>query len=146
MLPFVRSEYNYDMDEASVASGVENLEPSRTIQSDRDDADINVLVKRFGLTGVMPATAKPLVYQDFEDVFDFQSAMNAVRRGEERFNAMPADVRKRFNNDPQEFVEFCSDERNLEEMRKLGLAIPKKDDIIEAPVVKSEKDDGEAGS
>ena len=37
---------------------------------------------------------------------------------------MPADVRARFNNDPALFVDFCSDEANLDEMRKLGLAVP----------------------
>ena len=39
--------------------------------------------------------------------------MNAVRGAEESFMAMPAEVRSRFGNDPQAFVEFCSDEANL---------------------------------
>ena len=42
-------------------------------------------------------------------------------------------------NDPQAFVEFCSDEANLDEMRKLGLAIPAKVEDSGAGVVKKEE-------
>lgn len=143
--PFVRSPHNYDMSAASVLSAIDVFEASRTIQSDAEDADINVLVRRFGVTGQMPQNVRVPTFEDFGDeVFDFQSAMNAVRRAEESFNAMPADVRTRFNNDPQKFVEFCSDEKNLDEMRKLGLAIPKSVDIIPSPEVKGDGDGKES--
>ena len=58
-------------------------------------------------------------------------------RGEKAFMAMPADVRARFNNDPISFMDFCSKAENLDEMRKLGLAVPKKEEpAAPAPVVK----------
>lgn len=125
--PFVRSAYNYDRSQASKSAGLffdEMSEPSLTVQSQKDEADINVLVKRFGVTGHLPQSVRAPSFGDFTGVNDFQSAMNAIREAQESFDAMPADVRARFHNDPQEFVEFCSDEENIDEMRKMGLTKP----------------------
>jgi len=100
-----------------------SVEESRTRQSFAADADINQLVKRFGVTGLAQRhPVQPATVQLFEDVFDFQSAMNAVVDAERRFAMLDAKVRRRFGNDPQEFVEFCSDPANADEMIKLGLA------------------------
>lgn len=105
---------------------------SPTVQSARNEADINVLVRRFGVTGLIAQVERPPPLTEFADVFDFQSSMNLIRRAQESFAGMSAITRKRFNNDPADFVNFC-DERddkgelvNLEEMRKMGLAVPKK--------------------
>lgn len=108
---------------ASLLSGLACGDPSLARQSQAEDADINVIVKRFGLTGKLPDNVRPPTYADFEDVWDFQTAMNAVVAAQASFMAMPADVRARFGNDPHQFVEFCSDEKNLDEMRRLGLAV-----------------------
>jgi len=99
---------------------------SLAVQSQRDEVDINTIVRRFGVTGHMPQGVVAPTYQAFEGVFDFQTAMNAVVFAEQQFMQMPADVRARFRNDPQRFVEFVSDSKNLSEMRDLGLAIPEK--------------------
>lgn len=148
---FIRGPFNYDRDLASLESGLECVGESLTVQSQKEESDINVIVKRFGITGQLPENVRVPTYQDFEDVFDFQSAMNAMVDAERSFNAMPADVRARFLNDPHKFVEFCTavDEDgvlvNLDEMRKLGLAVPKAD-VVESPpqrvVVVSENSDG----
>lgn len=99
-------------------------EKTRTHQNFRDECDINSIVKRYGITGQVPQGLKLPVYGDFTGVLDYQSALNAVMQAESVFNAVPADIRARFNNDPQKFVEFCSDNKNLDELRKLGLAPP----------------------
>jgi hypothetical protein len=44
---------------------------------------------------------------------------------------LPGNVRARFHNDPQELLEFCSDEKNRAEAEKLGIAIPK---VVVKPV------------
>ncbi|QXP08056.1 MAG: internal scaffolding protein [Arizlama microvirus] len=49
--------------------------------------------------------------------------MNIVALANEQFANLSAHVRKRFQNDPQEFLQFTSDPENLPEMVKLGLAI-----------------------
>lgn len=130
MSVFLRTPYNYDMDNVSFESGLLCEDATRTQQQFADEADINTIVERFNLTGQLPTDVRAPQYADFEGVFDFKTAMNAIRQAEESFMAMPANVRARFVNDPQRFVEFCSDSANLEEARKLGLAMPLPDKQI----------------
>lgn len=126
MIPkvFVRSAYNYDMDAASNESGLKCEDVSLAVQSSRDEVDINTIVRRFGLTGELPTDLRAPTFGDFVGINDYHSAMNAVARANEAFMEMPAEVRSRFGNDPQEFVAFCSDPANASEMAKLGLLSP----------------------
>lgn len=121
---FIRNGNNYDMHEASLESGLITDTPSLTQQSQGAEADINTIVKRFGLTGQLPSGVRAPTYGDFSGVDDYRTALDSIREAEASFMRMPAEVRKRFEHDPQKFVEFCSDEKNLDEMRKLGLAKP----------------------
>lgn len=119
--PFLRTEFNYDMDEVSRETGLECLDPSKTVQDQTEDADINTIVRRFGLTGQLPDAVAMPQYADFEDVLDYHTAMLAVTKAQDSFMQMPAEVRARFQNDPQLFLEFCGDPGNREEAAKLGL-------------------------
>lgn len=137
---FVRSAYNYDRDEASLESGIDCqlmvvldkdsgefvtlATPSLAKQSFAEECDINVIVRRFGLTGQLPVGVRMPTFSDFLDVPDYHSAMNAIREAQEAFYEMPGEVRARFHNDPGEFVGFCSDEKNRDEAVKLGLVVP----------------------
>lgn len=123
---YVRAPGQYDVDAASEASGLVCDDPSLAVQSEREDADINTIVRRFGLTGTIPEGLTPPTFGDFTGIDDFQTALNAVNQARDLFMQVPADIRGRFENDPQKFVEFCSDEKNIPEMRKMGLAIPEK--------------------
>lgn len=124
--------FNYDADMVSEETGLDCKDESLTDQSGKEDADINTIVRRFGVTGLVPEAARPLFFADFDDVFDFQSAQNAIAEANQAFMALPADVRSRFANNPQKFVEFCSEQSadgslaNLAELRKMGLAPPEK--------------------
>jgi len=122
--PFIRSAYNYDTNKASTESGLECLDKSLTKQSFAEEVDINTIVRRFNLSGELPSDIRAPEYADFEDVYDYHSALNAIAKAHESFDAMPADVRYRFNNDPGDFVDFCNDPKNVDEMVKLGLAVP----------------------
>lgn len=142
-----RSAYDGVNDIASYTTALHCLDPSLAVQSEKDEADINTIVKRFRVTGELPQSVRAPTFADFTDVFDFQSAQNALIEARESFMAMPADVRKRFNNDPQLFVEFCSDGENVEEMRKLGLVdpvpvvpevVPMKVEVVNPPVVEAD--------
>ncbi|UDN67514.1 internal scaffolding protein [robinz microvirus RP_36] len=117
---FVRSPYNYDRLAASRASGLECRDKSRTVQSQKEEADINVTLRRFGVTGMMPPGIELPNIGDYDGVFDFQTAQQTIRNGKESFNRMPAHLRSRFQNDPQKFYEFCMIEENRDEMVKLG--------------------------
>lgn len=122
--PFLRTPYNYDRDAASTDSGLRCEDPSLAVQDQRDEVDINTIVRRFGLTGKLPEDVRAPTYGDFTGVGDYQSALNAVLAADAAFMEMPAEVRARFDNDAAKFVDFCSDKANAEEMAKLGLLSP----------------------
>lgn len=120
--------FDFDPDALTRDTGLECKDATKAQQQFAADADINVIVKRFNLTGELPASYRPPLMDDFVDIFDYQTALNAIRRADELFMQVPADLRARFSNDPQAFIEFCSDSKNLDEMRKLGLALPLKEE------------------
>nr|QJB20280.1 MAG: internal scaffolding protein [Microvirus sp.] len=122
VIPFIRSPYNYDRDSASSESGLLCEDVSLTVQSERDDCDINVIMERFGHGVPLPESLRVPTYGDFTGVSDYRSALDLISEADESFMQLPADVRSRFQNDPARFVDFCSDPSNLDELRKLGLA------------------------
>lgn len=122
--PFLRTPYNYDVDEAALASSIVCLEPSRTAQEFRDECDINTILKRFGITGELPQGLVAPTFGDFTGVDDYQSALNAVLNAKDDFMMLPADIRKHFDNNPQQFVAFCSDPANAEQAKAWGLITP----------------------
>lgn len=121
---FLRTAHNYDMDQASLESGLSCDPVSLTVQSSVEECDINTIVRRFGLTGELPSDLKAPVSGDFVDVVDFHTALNAVRASEESFAALPASLRARFSNDPQVLMDFVADSSNADEARKLGFLKP----------------------
>lgn len=132
---FVRNPYNYDVIAASVESGVDcSFDKGRTIQSAKEETDINTIVKRFGITGQLPVGVRMPSWGDFTEVFDYQTAMNALVAARESFMTMPANVRARFHNDAAEFVDFCSLDENRAEAIKLGLVVPPEAPFVPDPV------------
>jgi phage internal scaffolding protein len=118
---FLRAAYNYDVDEASNESALSCSDDSLAIQSAEEESNINTIVRRFGLTGELPNDVKMPQTGDFTNLPDFHTAMNLIRKTQEEFLRVPADIRARFGNDPQAFMHFCEDENNREEARRLGL-------------------------
>nr|QJB19378.1 MAG: internal scaffolding protein [Microvirus sp.]QJB19637.1 MAG: internal scaffolding protein [Microvirus sp.] len=130
---FVRSPFNYDADVVSHRSGLDCSEsPSMAWQAARDEVDINNLVARFGRTGLPTAPAAPVGIPDFTEVADFQSALNQVIEARRGFDQLPSRVRRRFDNDPGEFLSFVGDDGNLEEAISLGL-VPKPTPVAPEP-------------
>lgn len=113
---------NYDTNAAGDESGLKCEDKSLTIQSQKDDADINVIMKRFGVTGAVPVVALPPQFGDYSVDLDFRAVQDIMNAAQRSFMSLTADVRARFLNDPVRFVEFASDPKNIDEMRKLGLA------------------------
>jgi len=122
-VPFFRTGYNYDTDAVSNETGLFCDDPSLAVQAEAEDCDINVIMERFGHGVPLPMSVHVPTYGDFSGVSDYRSALELISEADESFMALPAVVRSRFQNDPARFVEFCSDSRNAEEMRALGLTI-----------------------
>lgn len=103
-----------------------SVEPSRTLQSDAEAADINNILKRYEKTGLLPdMILENPRYGDFSDVPSYQEALEIVTRSHEQFAALDAHIRQRFSNDPALFLEFAQNPANMKEMVKLGLATEK---------------------
>lgn len=124
-----RAAYGYDTDAASTESSIDFTgQQSLTVQSMAEDADINVIIARFGITGKMPENPVMPMYGDFTDVMDYRTALHAVMDASDKFMDLPAKVRARFNNDPQELMEFIANDDNIEEAQRLGLLTEKTND------------------
>lgn len=120
-VPFVRNPYNYDTNSASDESGLLCPEDSMTQQSFKDEADINTIVRRFGLTGQLPQDLQMPVSGDFTGISDYHTAMNMVLAAQDEFLRVPPDVRARFQNDPAQLMAFLDDPANRAEAESLGL-------------------------
>lgn len=130
---FLRTPYNYDTNEASDQSGLVCPEESLAQQHAKEESDINTIVRRFGLTGELPNNVRVPQYGDFTAATDYHTSMNAVLAANSAFMQLPADVRTRFNNDPGAFVDFCADEKNRDEAKKLGLIVGSYDEPVTNP-------------
>lgn len=118
----VRSAFGYDVDAVSAASGLECTDPSLTVQADAEEADINTIVKRFGLTGELPQNVRIPLSGDFSGASDYQTSLNALIAADAAFMQFPADVRARFGHKASELIAFVEDPANYEEAVKLGIA------------------------
>lgn len=119
--PFIRNPYNYDTLAASNESGLRCEDVSRTQQHFKDETDINNILRQFNITGQLPTKAMSPRYGDFSGIGDYHSALNQVIAAEGEFMTLPAQIRGRFNNDPQELIEFLNNPNNKDEAIKLGL-------------------------
>lgn len=122
--PFVRTPFNYDVDKASLDHGTVCEGESLTQQHMRDDCDINNIVARFGVGAPIMVPAAMPTYGDFTGVSDYRSALDAIMAADDVFMSLPPHIRARFENDPAQLVDFCSDERNRSEAMELGLIPP----------------------
>ncbi|WNK13427.1 MAG: internal scaffolding protein [Microvirus sp.] len=122
-LPTFKNAYG-DHSPASVACGLRCSDESLASQSAKDEADINVLVRRFGLDGEIPTDVRAPSYGDFTNLGSYQEALNALLGAQNAFMEMPAAIRAEFDNDPHRFVAFCSDDANYDRMCDLGLLAP----------------------
>ena len=102
-----------------VTSGV-----SRTKQSFKDETDINHIMARYRANGVVDHFNKHQgQYGDFYR-YEYQDVLNFTIEVRDMFMTLPAEIRKRFDHDPQQFLEFTFDPDNEAEMAELGLIKP----------------------
>lgn len=102
---------------------------SMTRQEFAEECDINNIMKGYNVQdiGALMRQGMEANYVDFSKMpttlMDF---MDLQFQAEEAFMTLPADVRKQFDNDPMQFVEYGANPENVEQMRKWGLAEPAK--------------------
>lgn len=118
-----RTGFDGENDKVSQETGLDCSKggPSKTQQQFAEEADINTIVRRFGLTGQLPNGVGMPLSGDFTKVVDFQTAMNLIAEAEEAFMQVPAETRARFEHDPAKMIEFLEDDKNRDEAMRLGL-------------------------
>lgn len=103
---------------------MEVFEESLTHQEFVKESNINSIMAKYKRTGQLPMVQGKPMFGDFATLPEYQDALNLVLDADSAFSDLPSEVRTRFNNDPAEFVEFCSNPDNLAEAVELGLAPP----------------------
>lgn len=117
MIPFGASLHSYDAKKVSreVSESVLRHEEApwyvgdRTQQHLKEDADINTIMRRFGVTGQIPAFAPGNgMYGDFTGIQDYEDAVMRIEAAQEAFMRLPPEVREKFSNNPGELVKFAA--------------------------------------
>ncbi|WNK13970.1 MAG: internal scaffolding protein [Microvirus sp.] len=95
-----------------------------TVQADRDDADINIIISRYQKSGVLPPISRgEPFYGDVSEFSGLADAMIKIKEADELFMTYPAEVRERFDNDKVKFVDFLDNPDNRDEAIELGLIL-----------------------
>ncbi|WNK14792.1 MAG: internal scaffolding protein [Microvirus sp.] len=112
--------------------GIENLEPTMTQQHFQDECDINNILAKFTTTGILE-TINGGQYLDLSTAQEYRQALHTVMAAEDSFAELPAEIRKEFNNDPMELLQFIHDpsEATTEKGRQLGLFLKPDTPVID---------------
>lgn len=100
----------------------------RTKQEFAAECDINNIVKRCIKLGHIPPPNSKALFGEFDKVPTFEQAAQVVAKAHQQFDALPADIRDHFANDPRRFLKYMEDlkpEHKAEEMVRLGMASKK---------------------
>lgn len=110
--------------------------PSMTRQEFAAEANINNVLKRYATTGWLvdpnsPRNNRKPQWDDYSKLLDYQDSLNLVIDAQDRFDALPVEIRERFNYDPAKllvFLQKASEDTKgpaYEEAVKLRLITPK---------------------
>jgi len=111
----------------------------RVEQSHKDEVNINNIVKRHGMDLIAKTAQLQQFTYDDNPNNDFQETMNAILQAEKSFSSIPSDIRKKFDNDPAQFLDFIHNNDNQQQLVDWGLAnAPEKVSPVEVIVTNSE--------
>jgi len=100
--------------------------PTRTKQQFSRDCDINNIMARYKVSGVLvdPSVvnmARSPRYDDVSDAPSYHDMCTRIASINSVFGKLPADVRREFNNDPAVMLDYMADPDNLDRCVELGL-------------------------
>lgn len=98
---------------------------SLTQQHAKDSCDINKIMERYLRKGVIDHVNRR--QPEYGEVIagDYRVWMDKLNAVQEMFMELPAEIRKRFENKPEEFLAYVQDPSNAGELEKLGMATPR---------------------
>ena len=124
--------------------GIKFSQPSMTVQSEKDNCDINVIMNRYATCGTPLPIRQDVepVYADVAELGDYMENFQRCKQAEEMFNALPSALRKELDNNPANLLPFIQNESNKERCYEYGLLNRPVVEAPKAPVV----DNGGSGA
>lgn len=96
-----------------------------TEQHHKKFCDVNHILRQYDKTGLLTHINNARAhYGDFTQANEYREALDLVIAAQDAFQEVPSAIRKRFGNDPGEFMEFVTNPENADEARKMGLLDP----------------------
>lgn len=110
-------------EQSSMKFSIGDFEPTLAKQAPAAACDINSIMKRYHATGFLPPNRGEGRYGDVSMLSgaDFATAVAMVDVVRQSFADLPSQVRDRFSNDPQAFLDFLGDVSNRDEAVEMGL-------------------------
>lgn len=124
--------------------GIKFSQPSMTIQSEKDNCDINVIMNRYATCGTPLPIRQDVepVYADVAELGDYMENFQRCKQAEEMFNALPSALRKELDNNPANLLPFIQNEDNKERCYEYGLLNRPVVEVPQTPAV----DNGGSGA
>jgi len=107
---------------------------SRTEQSHRDVVSIHRIMERYKERGVIDhVSAHKGTYGNFVGIPGFQEANQIIAEAKSLFESVPSHIRKDFNNNPGDFLDFMQKSENREKIEEYGLDASHLPPVVEEP-------------
>jgi len=100
------------------------IEEGKTKPEFEAECDINLIMARYKKTGQLPMSLRQTseaFFGDFSQVPDLMQTRNLLDTADDLFAALPAKVRREFNNDPAEFLAAAQTPEGQKILHELGL-------------------------
>lgn len=92
-----------------------------TEQAHKNETDMNYILKDYVKTGLIKHAKENEGKYDDIAMQDFQDAMFVVAQANSMFEELPGEIRKRFQNDPAQFLGFVQNPDNIDQMKSMGI-------------------------
>lgn len=92
-----------------------------TEQAHKKECDMNYILRNYQKTGMIKHAREHEGRYDDVTAIDFQEAQIIVANAKTMFEELPANLRKRFSNNPAEFLDFAQNPENKQELSKMGI-------------------------
>lgn len=94
MRPPTKDQRDIDVDNPTLDASASDENPDMAKQEFKDEADINYMLSRFGITQPRGAPA----YGEWDDAIDLQTAIESVRFANEAYRELPWALRQKFGS------------------------------------------------
>lgn len=101
----------------------QKADDKRTERSHQKSCDIHEIMRKTVKTGVQQHVSKHEgTYGDYLGVPEYQEAQNQIAAAKSMFESIPAEIRSKFDNRPEAFIDWIQNENNKDEIQKAGFS------------------------